>query len=199
MHHCDLLKRVRHSLAYLCLIVLFATQLSILGTGQAFAAEASKAAETDPLVDESGVTRHHPKKEYWLTANDLSEILPLLIPITAIVFGIGLTAFIIGVEYRRKQQLLTVCHQERMAALEKGLELPPFPPEFQRDPSVAPVRRRGTGLLPGLICLGVGIGMYICFGNRVGAIPGGIGVAFLLYYAIEGRKHRPKLDSQKVD
>ena len=60
-------------------------------------------------------------------------------------------------------------------------------------------RTPGTGLKPGLVLVATGIGLWMFRppSNRgmihptVGAIPGAIGVAYLAYYAIEGRKRKP--------
>ena len=45
----------------------------------------------------------------------------------------------------------------------------------------------GTGLKPALVWLGIGIGTLF-FSWKFATIPIGIGLAYLLYYAIEGRK-----------
>jgi hypothetical protein len=47
-----------------------------------------------------------------------------LIPIVAIVFGIGIGALAVWTEHKRKAQLLDQLHRERMLALEKGVEPP---------------------------------------------------------------------------
>jgi hypothetical protein len=56
-------------------------------------------------------------------------------------------------------------------------------------------RRPGAPLLTGLVWLFIGIGLYMglaAVASRAVAnfalIPGGIGVAFLIYYFVEGRK-----------
>ena len=129
----------------------------------------------------------------------LIELLGLGLGIFATVFGIGIAFFAIWIDYRKRHEVMAICHQERMAALEKGLELPPFPPEFcQSDINPKP-SIPGTGLKPGLMWLAVGIGLWLFlspknhgfFHPSVGAIPGAIGVAYLVYYAFEGRKRSP--------
>ena len=90
--------------------------------------------------------------------------------------------------YRRNVQELEQRHRERMAAIDKGLDLPPEP---VTPPAVTPPRY----LLRGLVWLGVGLA--IVFGARelldsdaasFGWIPVAVGVAYLIFYMVEGRK-----------
>jgi hypothetical protein len=121
---------------------------------------------------------------------------PEIIPVVAIVFSIGLplTAVIIWIvlNYRKRRRLMELHHAERMAAIERGMELPPLPIDIidGRSP-----RRRRSSLLPGLVWFFVGLAVLIgtmgmsdedipLFG---GLIPLGIGLAYLIYYFVEGR------------
>lgn len=121
----------------------------------------------------------------------IESILGLMIPIIAIVFGLSIPIVTIIVDYRKRRRLIELHHAERMAAIERGMELPPLPPEL-----LGSVRKRQQStLLPGLIWLFVGIalvfGLGSLAGNEVsllGLIPTGVGAAYLIYYAIEGRK-----------
>src|SRR4029077_3571884 len=81
-------------------------------------------------------------------------------------------------------------HQERMAAIEKGLELPPEP-----HPEATQMAPRARYLLRGLIWLGVGLALT--FGGRdclrapmggSGWIAVAVGAAYLIFYFVEGRK-----------
>jgi len=84
-----------------------------------------------------------------------------------------------------------------MAAIEKGLELPP-----ESLPQTEPVPPRSRYLLRGLIWLGVGLA--ITFGGHdwlqapiggAGWIPVAVGVAYLIFYFVEGRTaSAPKRD-----
>jgi len=122
------------------------------------------------------------------------EIMALSIPIVAIVMGIGIGMLAIWTEHKRRVALMELCHKERMAALEKGLEPPPFPQE-QSESVEAPK----TGLKGGLIWLALGIGLGLFLGLQpkpefhpaLSAIPIALGLAYLIYYGIEGRKHSP--------
>lgn len=118
-------------------------------------------------------------------------MLGIMIPIIAIVFGLSIPIVSMIVDYRKRRRLIELHHAERMAAIERGMELPPLPLEVLGQGR----KRPQTSLLPGLIWLFVGIGLFLGLGSivgddvsRLGAIPGGVGVAYLLYYAIEGRK-----------
>ena len=121
-----------------------------------------------------------------------------LVPVVAIIFSIGLPLSIpiiyLALSYRRRRQLLELHHAERMAAIERGMEVPPLPP----DVLGAGGARRST-LLPGLIWLLVGLaltaGLHEVRGSGLeglavwGLVPTAVGVAFLIYYFVEDRKH----------
>jgi Domain of unknown function (DUF6249) len=91
--------------------------------------------------------------------------------------------------YRRNAQELEQRHKERMAAIDKGLDVPVEPVKL------AAVRARPRYLLRGLVWLGVGLA--IVFGARValdaeaasfGWIPVAVGAAYLIFYVVEGRR-----------
>ena len=117
-----------------------------------------------------------------------------LIPLFSIVFTIGLplaiAIIVIVLNYRRRQQLVQLHHIERMAAIERGMEIPPLPIELIEGGA----RRRRTSLLPGLVWLFVGLAVLIALGSiskdeaMLGLIPTGVGVAYLIYYFVDGRK-----------
>ena len=118
-----------------------------------------------------------------------------LIPIFGIVFAIGLPLSIPIVfavlNYRKRRRLMELHHAERMAAIERGLDVPPLPLELIDGQSG---RRRRTSLLPGLVWLFVGLAVLISLGKVgeeeaiFGLIPTGVGLAYLIYYFFEGRK-----------
>lgn len=117
-----------------------------------------------------------------------------LIPLFGIVFGIGLPVAIpltvIVLNYHRRRRLMELHHAERMAAIERGMEIPPLPLALLEGDS----GRRRTSLLPGLVWLFVGIAAYASLERLapepalIGMIPVGIGLAYLIYYFVEGRK-----------
>jgi hypothetical protein len=122
-----------------------------------------------------------------------------IIPLVAIVFSVGgsIAAVIIWftLNYHKRRKLMELHHTERMAAIERGMEIPPLPIEFIDGRSVP--KRRRTALLPGLVWFFIGLAFVIgvlagdADGDMpmfVGLVPLGIGLAYLIYYFVEGRK-----------
>ncbi len=121
------------------------------------------------------------------------ENLALMIPILGIVMGIGIGMLAIYLNYKKHKELSTLYHQERMAAIEKGLDCPPWPEGLLAEGG-APVRPR-RNLLAGLFWLFIGLGAGIAVWATVdfrralfALIPIGIGAANLIYYYVETRK-----------
>jgi len=125
------------------------------------------------------------------------QAMALLIPILSVTVSLGALIVFIVVWYRRRIHEVDCRHKERMAAIEKGLELPP-----ESLPQTEPVPPRSRYLLRGLIWLGVGLA--ITFGGHdwlqapiggAGWIPVAVGVAYLIFYFVEGRTaSAPKRD-----
>lgn len=117
-----------------------------------------------------------------------------LVPLFGMMFAIGLPLaipiVIIVLNYHKRQQLVRLHHIERMAAIERGMEIPPLPIELI-DGSA---RRYRTSLLPGLVWLFVGLAVLIALGSiaedeaLLGLVPMGVGLAYLIYYFVDGRK-----------
>ena len=120
----------------------------------------------------------------------LLPVMALLIPIISVTVSLGALIVWIVVWYRRRKHEIDCRHKERMAAIEKGLELlPESPPEPEQMPP------RARYLLRGLIWLGVGLA--ITFGGRdwlrapmggSGWIAVAVGAAYLIFYFVEGRR-----------
>ncbi|WP_129776358.1 DUF6249 domain-containing protein [Peristeroidobacter soli] len=117
-----------------------------------------------------------------------------LVPIFGIIFAVGLPLSIpivyIALNYRKRKRLMELSHAERMAAIERGMEVPPLPLELIDGQS----RRRRSSLLPGLVWFFVGLAMVagsMSIGDELpvvfGLVPLGIGLAYLIYYGVEGR------------
>ena len=126
--------------------------------------------------------------------NLIIPALGLLIPIITVTVSLGALIVWIVVAHRRRKHEIDCRHQERMAAIEKGLELPPdpVPPPAQMPP-------RSRYLLRGLIWFG--IGLAITFGGRdwlqgpmggAGWIAVAVGAAYLIFYLVEGRRTEPQ-------
>ena len=126
--------------------------------------------------------------------NDSAEV---LVPLFGMMFGLGLpvAAVItwIALNYRKRRRLMELHHTERMAAIERGMEIPPLPIELIDGRSA---KKRRTSLLPGLVWFFIGLAVVIGSQSMhdddmpviTGLIPLGIGLAYLIYYFIEGRK-----------
>lgn len=123
----------------------------------------------------------------------ISELVPLLVPIfsTAVVFSIPIVWIVLN--YRKRRRFMELHHAERMAAIERGMELPPLPLELIDGRG----RRRRSSLLPGLVWFFIGLAviagwLITDFDDDLpvvgGFIPLGIGLAYLIYYGIEGRQ-----------
>ncbi len=117
--------------------------------------------------------------------------LGVMIPIVAIVLGLATAMVAIVTAHRQRMQRAELRHRERLAAIEKGIEIPPDPVE------VEPVReKQPRTLLVGLVLVFMGIALTLALAQSgtdvpylYGAIPAAIGLGYLLYYFIEGR-HR---------
>jgi hypothetical protein len=122
----------------------------------------------------------------------------LLVPIFAIVFTFGIPGAVLVVwltlNYRKRRRLMELHHAERMAAIERGMDIPPLPIELIDGRSTP--RRRRSAMLPGLVWFFIGLAFVVGALSRggeeipvfAGLIPLGIGLAYLVYYFLEGRK-----------
>jgi hypothetical protein len=129
----------------------------------------------------------------------LVALLSMLIPMVAIIMGVSIGMLSLYLQFRRKREMFQLYHTERMAAIEKGIELPPMPPEFfegRRRTELAPVRHRRSGLI--LLFLGIALTAAL-WGTGAeaylwGLIPAAIGLALLLSSVLEARDFK-KLQS----
>ena len=116
------------------------------------------------------------------------ERMALLIPILGIVLGVGVAVVAIITSHREKQKRTELRHRERLAAIEKGIELPLDP-----DPEVP--SKKGNSLKSGLINLFLGAVLYFAIREVTdddvalfGLIPAAIGVGSLISYFVESRR-----------
>ncbi|WP_129641934.1 DUF6249 domain-containing protein [Peristeroidobacter agariperforans] len=118
-----------------------------------------------------------------------------LVPVLAVIFSMGLplSALIIWIalNHRKRVRLIELSHAERMAAIERGMEVPPLPLELLDGRRTT---RRRSSLLPGLVWFFIGLATVagsLSSGDDLpvwfGLVPLGIGIAYLIYYAVEGR------------
>jgi hypothetical protein len=129
-------------------------------------------------------------------------IIALSIPIVALVAGSVILVIALLFKYLRRRRLFKLFelyHRERMAAIEKGVEVPVLPEALLRDSDPARPRTPSGTLLKGLVWLFAGAGAFVALrgltnGNEplLTCVPMGIGMAYLVYYLAEGRKALPK-------
>jgi hypothetical protein len=120
------------------------------------------------------------------------DAIPLFIPIVAIIMSLSIPIVFAIVDYRRRRDIVEAHHKERMAAIERGMELPPLPESFFRSFGTD---RRPRHLLTGMIWTFVGVGLFVALREVAGEdiawfalMPIGVGLALLIYYFVEGRK-----------
>jgi hypothetical protein len=120
------------------------------------------------------------------------DVVAVFIPIVAIIMSLSIPIVFAIVDYRRRRDIVEAHHKERLAAIERGIEIAPLPDAFYMADKPA---RRSSYLLPGLVWLFIGVGLFIALGavagenvRYFGLIPAGVGAALLIYHVIEGRK-----------
>jgi hypothetical protein len=120
------------------------------------------------------------------------EMLALMIPILGIVMGISLAMLGLWLDYRRKREMFEMHHKERMAAIEKGIEVPALAPDLLQSRMQRPTP--GDLLRRGLILLFVGMALVIAMSyeeSRLswwGLLPAAIGLAYLISFFVERRQ-----------
>lgn len=127
-----------------------------------------------------------------------------MIPIVAIVFGIGIAMLGLWTDHQRRTQKLEHQHRERMAAIEKGIAIPALPEDKNdgddkwRDPA--------RMLRSGVLLLSLGIVLYFAIyaaggheGALFGLIPATLGLANLAYAAVLFKKEREAKEGKRVE
>jgi hypothetical protein len=126
---------------------------------------------------------------------------PFIVPVASFVMVLGIVA-VGSWSNARKRELES---QERLAAIAKGLVLPPTAAEIaasQGRPAISLVRRRANIRLSGIVLLGASAGIVLFFvalsailqerdvlcGAACGLIPFGIGVGFLIDTRIQSQE-----------
>jgi len=110
--------------------------------------------------------------------------------ITFMVMWMLLFFGVLGIilHYRHSRHLIDLVHQERMSALERGLEAPPLP---TRDSGSSPGPSASSYLQRGLIFALLGLSLMAAFGVNAGArsalwgLPvAALGVSYLILYFV---------------
>jgi len=124
----------------------------------------------------------------------MNETLATVSTVVAVALALSIPIVYFVLRHIRARRALDLLHSERMAAIERGMELPPVAPEWVETGSSAKPR---TALLPGLVWLFVGsaiVGARFINASEsppplfIGLVPIGIGLAYLVYYFLEERK-----------
>jgi hypothetical protein len=143
--------------------------------------------------------------------DDLRHLLPLLIPIVAIMGGLSIPILYILTQFKKRQQLLEQNHKERMAAIERGIELPPLPIEALSDHPHhgadmgrrswnSPARQLSTGIFWLFIGVALGVALWVQRGpeHAVWAlIPIAGGLAKLMFYGLSSKAELPGVGGPK--
>lgn len=123
----------------------------------------------------------------------LKHFLPFAIPLISIIMGIGIAMLALWLDHQKKTHIFELHHKERMLAIERGLDVPPLPPElFQntRSPAYSADAKLALGLTLVLVGLAVGVALTVNFGWDVATwalIPLAIGAAQLAVYAFSSK------------
>lgn len=125
---------------------------------------------------------------------DIENIIGVLTGIVFVILAFGIGMLALWLDYRRKRDIFQLHHAERMAAIEKGIEVPPLPPEFfqsNRGLRTPPEYLR-RGLLWVLLGAAGATALYFQPGTRAqawwGLVLAAWGVANLLFYALDSRR-----------
>jgi hypothetical protein len=137
-----------------------------------------------------------------LSSGELTALAGMAIPMVFIGLSIAVGMMTVYFNFRRRKEMFALFHQERMAAIEKGVELPPLPEEFFREGGNqrwSPHHKLLVGLVLTFLGLGTACAMY--FTGRGEAtwwslILIGLGMAYLLFYFAVDKKRAVLLDAE---
>jgi Domain of unknown function (DUF6249) len=127
--------------------------------------------------------------------NDVAAILALVIPIVAVTLGLGLAMLGMWLDYRKRREVFQLHHAERMAAIDKGIDLPPLPPEFfqgRKRAARTPFCYLRNGVMWSFIGIAVTLALWGTQESSAwwGLIPISVGVGYLVCY-LYLRKQQP--------
>lgn len=117
--------------------------------------------------------------------SSLEQLTAIIIPIAVLSLATTIVVSAIYFHNRRRE----MWHQTARIALEKGQPIPEPPDhEHERKTTATPREQAANDVRAGLICVGVGAALYLFLGALIGpafayigAIPGFVGVALLLF------------------
>ncbi len=118
------------------------------------------------------------------------DVIGMFVPILAILGGVCFAIIRVLAIHRQRLQRAEFRHKERLAAIDKGLEMPPDPPE--QEPAAA-VGNGARYLRQGLVLVLVGAVLTVSMTQLggvpylFGLVPAAVGAGYLLYYFIHRR------------
>jgi hypothetical protein len=131
---------------------------------------------------------------------EVKELIGLMIGFVAVIMGCGIPIIAVYLEYRKRKEIFMLYHQQRMAAIDKGIELPPLPEGYAEgfmggDGKPSKPRSPDYGFGAGMIWLLTGLALTVAlYFNGKGAvtlyglIPVALGLAYLITYFAIGKK-----------
>jgi hypothetical protein len=137
--------------------------------------------------------------------SDFIPMMAIMIPIIGIIMGIVLGAWHVYLNYRKRRDMFALYHQERMAAIEKGIDLPALPDEFFMEEGGRRLPASPhSKLLVGLILLFFGLAMLCAMyfaGQGTDSLWSlafiSVGVAFLIFYFAVEKKMADLVDAKR--
>lgn len=130
-----------------------------------------------------------------------NHFVALVIPLAAIVLAGVVTVSAMYFHHRRRE----LWHETARIALEKGQPLPPLDPDQAEHAHSSQSKNRDDNhdVRGGLVLIAVGAGLFLMLGSLssnlrlIGAIPGFIGIALLLYALLAALLRRKQPDSDR--
>lgn len=130
---------------------------------------------------------------------EVKQVVAVFIPIVAIIMGIGIAMLGMWLDYRKKREIFQLYHSERMAAIEKGIDVPSLPSEFfgdyRRRPRT-PTDYLRRGLMWLLVGSAVAVALFETDNKNLswswGLVPVAVGIANVLFYAFTRRSQAPR-------
>ncbi len=129
-----------------------------------------------------------------------NHFIAIVIPLAALVLAGVVTVSAMYFHHRRRE----LWHETARIALEKGQPLPPLDPDHEEhDHPRSKHRDDNHDVRGGMVLIAVGAGLFLMLGSLgsnlrfIGAIPGFIGVALLLYALLAALFRRKQPDSDR--
>jgi hypothetical protein len=122
----------------------------------------------------------------------VENVIPLAIVVMGVCAPLAVVILRVVVDYRKKREIFQLHHAERMAAIEKGIDVPPLPREFFTDHRF---RSPGRFLHRGLVWTLVGVAVTAAlwethsedFRPMWGLVPVAYGLGNLLFHFVARR------------